>query len=158
MQIVITAIDRSFGITVLFIFITKRHQTWNDARSMSRVSNPQLLYVGLAKVHQLLHTNELGKAFCMFWGREKWMLLARIKYISFWGYKMLNCRCIVTNPASLAKPLFRNVDAEAVPLSGSAFCLVLKIENSMPYLRMWKKWKDFIKEITFWVNETDSWK
>lgn len=52
---------------------------------------------------------------------------------------MLNYRCIVTNPASLTKPIFRNVDAEAVPLSGSAFCLVLKIENSMPYLRMQKK-------------------
>lgn len=67
---------------------------------------------------------------------------------------MLNYRCIVTNPASLTKPIFRNVDAEAVPLSGSAFCLVLKIENSMPYLRMQKKITQLLKNV-FRMNETD---
>lgn len=79
--------------------------------------------------------------------------LARITFISFGGYKMLNYRCIVTNPASLTKPIFRNVDAEAVPLSGSAFCLVLKIENSMPYLRMQKKLHFYWRFFFEWMKQ-----
>lgn len=55
----------------IFVFITKRHQTGDDTCSMSRDPNPQLLYIRLAKVHQLLNADELFEAFCKQSGGEK---------------------------------------------------------------------------------------
>lgn len=135
---VITVFGGGFCITI-FIIITKRHQTRNDARPMSRVSNPKLLYIRFAKVHQFLDTNKLGKALCTLrvWKKRKKRENVDVltKDDTICSENLFRYRCTVANRAYLTKLQFRNAAVVAIPLSDSfVFCSKLKIENSMPCL------------------------